>query len=514
MRRPFFSFLILNVTLFTVLGTRLVRIFAEREHVRLRLAAGAGYFPLPSLSDPTTASCLLSGSFYTVTLGIGITMLELLLCMTAMHFPRPRSAAMVLLTVLSAGLLLLVVHFGRIDLLFTAGIVVSPLLAALLTQWGAWLPGHEPGANFLRHIDSANNGSKKSVKSTDTGLARNTETEKPARFPTLLRGVFGRDVSRIVAFSVVLLVAWVGWCAGVRDFTSFRDIVLLSNGPGRLITEAYYRGTVDAARPLESAGQKPFLLAGFDGDSFTSPDRERFKRILLPYGILFAAGSGMDSAADVFFRKNPDDSFSFAVRGGGTGIPFSPSDPHVRDVFDHAGDPSGGVKRLVLFSLVALLPLFFLMIVGYTFRFLLRPLGFRSRAVLAAAIVGIAVAAALFIPDGRDGPLSGSGEPGRITAKDTPSPAVLARSGDLRTRVHAAGALGAVDRPDALDALLELSRDPATVVVSAAVYGLSRRSEPAAGKRLAALCTGHPHPYICDKALRALIAHGWISWNR
>lgn len=329
----------------------------------------------------------------------------------------------------------------------------------------------------------------------------------------------------------ILSVPFLLPAAGTDGFLAFRDRLLLSNAPGRVINDLYYRYTLHAAEAVKSFDQKlirTFRLEGF-------PEGKRTSRL----GTLLEREDVLPTSlprSDLVIREKGE-ALSFGIPGKTVFLEdfqtFVNSPREMLAQFSSRTDRWAFIRKAAFLSLVLLYPaLLFFLLFALVFR-ILPVAGLRLRCLTASGMTlalflgGVHLAApGQSAPDGRvvllamlrSGVpaeqsralrmLSATGNdvasfPGFEALGESPSPAV---------RYWFARSLSGSRSKEAGSLLFRLLEDGQMNVVTMAVESLGIRGDPAAVPAIRDRLETSPHWYVQLYAYKALRRLGW--WNQ
>jgi hypothetical protein len=488
------------MAIFLMAGTWMVRLSSRHLLVQQRLAMEAGYRPLPDagLEDKLTSwpSTLAAGLFYAASLGIGLTILETAYIGILIRFFSSQTYSSTIF------------GFSAFFFLLYTGSLSSPVIWVSLALSLSLL-----AALILLH---------------------RAPREQKSRADSLF------SLRCLLIPGTVAVLVIIGYLVGVRDFVAARDLLLLPHGLGRMLTDFYYDHTIMATRPLESAGQRAWLLAGAEPQDFSPKEWTQLQSLLLQQGIFLVSNPSPSQYIwyDIRIAKAEERIVISFVRGGPTyPLPLDGSSDSLSGVLNklrQQSDPVRPLKRVLAICIGFVCPFFLLMLaarsISWGFSLVLHRVN-HTALVLIWLVISITLIGVVIIGPGKPLPsdegaldhFARKGDPfQRVRAARTLAAGTkkedflkvflaLAENSDFRVRIWAAQGLSHYSGRDVTHTLVKLSREANLTVITSSIFALSRQSDFSARETLKTLCKDHKRSYVRDAAFRALKKRGWLE---
>lgn len=328
---------------------------------------------------------------------------------------------------------------------------------------------------------------------------------------------------------VLLAVLWAAWLDN-SFFTSARDNFLLSNRPGTMINDFYYKYTLYAAEVFKPLARKTIKTYRLE-NSEEGRTREKLDRILLDRDYFFAGGK---DEVDLLVQLRDD---GLRLKNKGKTIlqttleEFLSEADRILQEYSFRVDRHFMFRRLTFFSILFCIPALFY-ILGFELCYGLFGLAFSPGVSLAtAALLCFFLGMMVVVPFGAAGrktvdeqrllrALDAESWRDRVRALkvlsalgmeigNSPAYRKILTSSHIPERYWLARALGSSRLPRTYRDLLTLLDDPQANVVCMAFYGLGKRGDSRAVNAIIKKIEVSDHWYVQWYAYSALKSLGW-----
>jgi len=487
------------MALFQIAGTGMVRLSSQHLVAHQHIALEAGYGPLPEAGREEELTSwrftVAAGLFYSLSLGIGLTVLETA-CIAVMTHIFTSLAWLLAIFSISALFLLLYVGSISTNTLWTTGAFFLSLLATL-------------------------------------GLLLREQKNKRFKFAFHFS-------SHCLFVPIIIAMIIIAYMSGVRDFVAVRDLLLLPHSMGQKIIDFYYNHTLMAARPLESVAQKSWLLARGNPSDFSPEQWNHMQLLLLKKGIFIVSTKSPSRCTwyDLSIVNKEGKIFaSLAHNAAAHALPLAMDSGSISEALNKLSqdlDPMRPLKRVLSVCIGIVCPLFFLTVAARLIIWIFNLTVHRLNIIVVVAIwvcAGILLIGLVVTGPGRSLPsneeslnniawtgnafqrvraarmLAGAAEKGNLREVFLK----LVEHPDFRVRIWAAQGLSYYSGHEVTEALLRLNHDVHLAVVTSSIYALSRQLDVKVRDALMSLCTNYPQSYVRDAAFRALKRRGWLE---